>query len=110
MRFDHVAQQVPDIADALRWWQRTVPGSWIVYEDDTWGLLDAHGTRLAFVMADQHPNHVAWRVADDEFERLAAEHDAEVAGHRDGSRSFYLQAPGGQSVEVIAYADGSLDG
>lgn len=103
MEFDHVAQQVPDIAAALAWWQRTVPGSTVLHQNDTWGLLEANGCKLAFVMADQHPSHLSWRVSGAELERLAAEHGAEIASHRDGTRSFYLDAPGGQSVEIISY-------
>lgn len=105
MRFDHAAQQVPDIAAALAWWQRAVPGARVLHQDDTWGLLDAGGVQLAFVLADEHPDHLAWRVSPSELERLAAEHGASPAPHRDGTRSFYLEAPGGKSVEIIAYPD-----
>ncbi len=103
MRFDHVAQQVPDIAAALAWWSRIVPGARVLYADETWGLLEAGGAKLAFVMAEQHPNHLAFEVSGAELDRQATEHDVEIHGHRDGSRSFYLDAPGGQRVEVIAY-------
>jgi catechol 2,3-dioxygenase-like lactoylglutathione lyase family enzyme len=105
VQFDHVAQPVPDIAAALAWWQRTVPGTRVLYADDTWGLIEAGGARLAFVMADQHPQHLAFKVSAEELERLAAEHGAPLAVHRDGSRSFYLEAPGDARVEVIAYPD-----
>ena len=105
MQFDHVAQQVSDIRAALDWWQRMIPGATVVYADDTWALIEAAGARLAFVMADEHPDHLAFKVAPGELERLAAEHAASIATHRDGSRSFYLDAPGGKGVEVIAYAD-----
>ena len=105
MQFDHVAQPVPDIAAALAWWQRMVPGARVLYADDTWGLLEAGGARLAFVMADQHPYHLAFKVSAEELERLAAEHGAQIAVHRDDSRSFYLDAPGDARVEVIAYPD-----
>ncbi len=105
VQFDHVAQQVPDIAEALDWWRRTVPGATVLYQDETWGLIEAGGTRLAFVMAEEHPNHVAWRVSGADLERLADEHDAQIDAHRDGTRGFYLTAPGGQAVEVIAGQD-----
>lgn len=105
MHFDHVAQQVPDISAALEWWQRVVPGARVLYADETWGLLEAGGAKLAFVMADQHPDHLAFRVSEDELERMAAEHGTAIALHRDASRSFYLDAPGGHSVEVIAYPE-----
>ena len=105
MQFDHVAQQVPDIAAALEWWASVVPGARVLYADETWGLLEAGGAKLAFVMADEHPNHLAFKVSGAELERLAGVHGLAVSGHRDGSRSFYLDAPGGQGVEIIAYPD-----
>jgi hypothetical protein len=105
VNFDHVAQQVPDIGEALDWWQRMVPGARVLYADETWGLLEAGGARLAFVSPREHPDHLAFKVSGDELERLAAEHAVAIAVHRDGSRSFYLDAPGGKGLEVIAYAD-----
>ncbi len=105
VQFDHVAQPVPDIAAALEWWQRMVPGASVLFADDSWGLLEAGGARLAFVMADQHPHHLAFKVSAEELERLAAEHGAVIAVHRDASRSFYLETPGDARVEVIAYPD-----
>lgn len=105
MQFDHVALLVPDIAAALDWWQRAVPGARIVYADDSWGLLEAGGARLAFVTEGEHPQHVAFKVSGSELERLAAGHNTDVALHRDGSRSFYLDAPGDGRLEVIAYPD-----
>jgi hypothetical protein len=105
VQFDHVAQQVSDVRAALEWWQRMVPGATVLYADDTWGLLEAGGARLAFVMADEHPDHLAFKVSGEELERLAAEHGAEIAVHRDQSRSFYVDAPGGHGVELIAYPD-----
>jgi hypothetical protein len=107
MRFDHVAQQVPDIAEAVDWYLGSVPGTVVLHQDDTWALLEAAGARLALVVADQHPNHVAWRVGPGELERLAAEHGAVVTTHRDRTRGFYVEAPGGQWIEIIAYPDGS---
>jgi catechol 2,3-dioxygenase-like lactoylglutathione lyase family enzyme len=105
VQFDHVAIRVPDVAAALEWWQRTVPGSEVLYADETWGLLQAGGAKLALVIAEQHPDHLAFKVSDAELERLASEHDAAIATHRDASRSFYVEAPGDHRVEVIAYPD-----
>jgi len=105
VQFDHVAQQVPDIAAALDWWLATVPGAAVLYADETWGLLEAGGARIAFVTAEQHPDHLAYKVSGAELDRLAAHNGASVDTHRDGSRSFYLSAPGDHRVEVIAYPD-----
>lgn len=103
VRFDHVAQQVPDIGEAVAWWRDTFPGVRVLHEDPTWALIEACGLKLAFVLADQHPGHLAWRVDEAELERLASDGDHEIRAHRDGSRSFYVEGPGGQAVEVIAY-------
>jgi catechol 2,3-dioxygenase-like lactoylglutathione lyase family enzyme len=105
VQFDHVALQVPDVSAALAWWRRTVPGTEVLYADETWGLLEAGGARIALVVAEEHPDHLAYKVSGSELERLAAEHGRAIAPHRDGSRSFYLDAPGDHRVEIIAYPD-----
>jgi catechol 2,3-dioxygenase-like lactoylglutathione lyase family enzyme len=101
--FDHAAQIVPDIAEAIAWYRELLPSAVVLYQDASWGFLEAGGVKLAFVTKDQHPNHLAWRVTDEELERLAERHSEVIKPHRDGTRSFYLQAPGGQAVEIIAY-------
>lgn len=105
MRFDHVAQQVPDIAEAVAWQVEAVPGSRVLHQDATWALVDSAGVKLAFVLPDQHPPHIAYRVTDEELERLATRHGAAIARHRDATRSFYLQGPGGLQTEIISYPE-----
>lgn len=105
MRFDHIAQQVPDIAEAIEWQQTTVPGTIVLHQDATWGLVESGGARLAFVLADQHPSHLAFRVDEDELERLAAANQVPIATHRDATRSIYLVGPGSLQTEIISYPD-----
>ena len=105
--FDHIAQVVPDIAGAVDWYRRTLSGVTVVYQDESWAFIEAGGVKLAFVVQDQHPGHLAWRVPDAELTRLAAVHGKEISPHRDGTRSFYLDAPGGASIEIISY-EGSV--
>ena len=101
--FDHVAQVVPNIAEAVAWYRENLPHIHVLYQDDTWAFVEAGGVKLAFVVRDQHPGHIAWRVSLPELERLASHHGKEIKPHRDGTKSFYLDAPGGQSIEIIAY-------
>jgi hypothetical protein len=101
-RFDHIAQQVPDIAEAVAWYQQALPGVQVLYQDTSWAFIEANGVRLAFVLRDQHPNHLAWRVSEAELEELAQKWDKPIADHRDKTRSFYLEAPGGQWIEIIS--------
>jgi hypothetical protein len=103
VRFDHVAQQVPDIAEAVAWQVRTVPASTVLHQDPTWALVESAGVRMAFVLPGQHPPHVAFRVSDEELEALAAEHGAPIATHRDATRSIYLEGPGSLATEIISY-------
>lgn len=103
MRFDHVAHQVPDIAEAIAWWRGTVGEAEVLYQDDSWGLIEAGGLRMAFVMADEHPGHVAFSVSPERLDELAQRHGCAPAVHRDGSRSFYVDGPGETGVEIISY-------
>ena len=105
MKFDHVAQEVPDIAEAIDWQLRTIPGTTVLYQDPTWALVESGGARLAFVTPGQHPNHLAYRVDADELERLAAENGVEIATHRDATRSIYLHGPGALATEIITYPE-----
>ena len=109
MEFDHVAQEVPDIAEAVEWQRRTVPGTTVVHQDPTWALVDSGGAKLAFVLPGQHPSHLAYRVDAAELERLAAEHGLEIATHRDATRSIYLQGPGSLATEIITYPERAAD-
>ena len=105
MQFDHVAHQVPDIAHAVAWWRRTIPATKVLYQDDTWAMIEAGGAKIALVTPEQHPDHMAWRVSGAELEELADRYEMEIHTHRDGSRSFYLEAPGEQPIELIAYPE-----
>jgi len=102
-QFDHVAQQVPDVSAAVEWYHRTVPGCRVLYQDPPWAFVEADGLRLAFIRQGDHPDHVGFRVSPPELERLAALHGKTIRPHRDGSRSFYLDAPGGRWIEFITY-------
>lgn len=102
-QFDHVAQVVPNIVEAVAWYQETLPNVTVLYQDDTWAFIQVGTIKLAFVVRDQHPGHLAWRVSEPELNRLATRHSKEIKPHRDGTKSFYLEAPGGQAIEIISY-------
>jgi catechol 2,3-dioxygenase-like lactoylglutathione lyase family enzyme len=103
LSFDHVAQQVPDIGQAIDWYRRVVPGCRVLYQDATWGFIETAGVRLALIRQGDHPDHVAWRVSAEELERLAAEQGQTIRTHRDQSRSIYIAAPGGHWIEFITF-------
>ena len=100
--FDHIAQQVPNIAEAVQWYQEHIPGTRVLFQDSTWAFIDAGGAKIAFVVKSEHPPHLAWRVSAEELERLAIEYGKEIDVHRDKTRSFYLDGPGGNAIEIIS--------
>ncbi len=104
--FDHIAQVVPDIAAAVSFYTELVPGSTVLYQDATWAFVEAGGVKLAFVVRDEHPGHLAWRVSRDELIRQAVKYGKETKLHRDGTESFYIDGPCGQHIEIITF-DGS---
>ena len=106
--FDHVAHQVPDVAAAVAWYQKTIPGCRVLYQDASWGFIEAAGVKLALVQGERHPEHIGWQVSEPELERLAAEHGVKICNHRDGTRGLYVQAPGGHWIEFIAYPPESV--
>lgn len=106
MRFDHIAQQVPDIAAAVDWQRALIPETRVLHQDPTWALVDSGGAKIAFVLPEQHPSHIAYRVDAGRLEEMAAAHGRDIATHRDATRSIYLDGPGDLSVEIIAYPEG----
>ncbi len=103
LAFDHVAQQVPDVPDAVTWFQATLPDCRVLYQDPTWAFLEAGGVKLALIQQGHHPDHIAWRVSESELARLAAAHGQNIRTHRDRTRSIYVEAPGGRWIEFITY-------
>ena len=99
--FDHAAQVVPDIAEAVAWYRRTLPNTRVIHQDATWAFIEAGGAKIAFVVKDQHPGHLAWRVDEATLKNMAREHGKEIKSHRDRTRSFYVETPGGQAIEII---------
>ena len=101
--FDHIAMVVPDISEAVAWYKSTFPSSESLYEDISWAFLEVNGVRIALVLKDEHPGHIAWKVSEEKLNELAEQHCQTIALHRDGTKSFYLKAPGGNSIEIITF-------
>ena len=89
----HVAIQVEDIARAVYWYQEKFQVE-VIYQDDSWAMLRFKNIDLALVMPGQHPPHIA-------IESQTAEQFGELALHRDGTRSIYINDPEGNVLEVM---------
>jgi catechol 2,3-dioxygenase-like lactoylglutathione lyase family enzyme len=90
---DHVAISVINIKATVDWYTHQFDCA-VKYQDETWALLEFANIRVAFVLPEQHPPHVA--VLGDPAAY------GQPKTHRDGTRSVYLQDPSGNNVEILA--------
>jgi hypothetical protein len=82
------------LAWAVRWYTGTFKCD-VRYQDETWALLAFDNVRLALVIPEQHPAHIG--LVSGHAERFGA-----LKTHRDGTRSCYVEDPGGNAVEILA--------
>jgi catechol 2,3-dioxygenase-like lactoylglutathione lyase family enzyme len=92
-RIDHFAIAVDEIDGAVAWYTRQFR-SRVVYQDDTWALLEFANVKLAFVVPTQHPPHIGFLSPE------AAKH-GKLEHHRDGTRSVYISDPWGNRIELL---------
>jgi catechol 2,3-dioxygenase-like lactoylglutathione lyase family enzyme len=101
----HIAIPVTDIAAAVEFYTARFRVA-VDYQDDSWALLRFANTKLALVIPDQHPPHIAVERADLEADAHA---DARpIATHRDGTRSLYIEDPWSNVIELLE-TDGATD-
>ncbi|MGD7037475.1 VOC family protein [Methylotuvimicrobium buryatense] len=89
----HIAVQVGNIKETSEWY-KTQYDVKVVYEDETWALLQFSNVALALVLPNQHPPHFAI-VSEN------ADHYGTLNTHRDGTASVYIQDPAGNHIEMI---------
>ena len=92
MKIDHIALQVNDIKESVEYYKNY--GSRVLYQDDTWALLNYDNISLALVLPNMHPPHIA-------FEKTNAEDYGKLKKHRDGTSSVYINDPSNNSVEIL---------
>lgn len=98
MKFDHVAVSVSDIARSVEWYKMSL-GAKVLYQDETWAFLEAGGVKIALVLPDQHPGHLAFNIGPNP----SPDFMKHAKAHRDGSRAHYVVDPDGNSIEWIHY-------
>lgn len=106
-QFDHVAFVVKNVAEAVSFYSATFQDVEVLYLDESWAFISVGGAKIAFVIAEQHPPHLAMRIDDrSSFETAAMKHGKKISVHRDLSESFYFEDPSGNVVEVMFYPPG----
>jgi catechol 2,3-dioxygenase-like lactoylglutathione lyase family enzyme len=91
----HAAIRVTDVKETVEWYTQRFRCT-VEYQDATWAMLAFDNVRLAFVIAEQHPPHIAIVGDPSRF--------GEPNTHRDGTSSVYLKDPDGNNVEVMGFA------
>ena len=98
MIFDHVALVSKDIKLSIEWYVKNWNAK-IIYQDDTWALIEMGKTKIAFVSPHQHPSHICFEVDDDFIMKKLDKNTFKP--HRDGSSSCYLRDPDGNFLEFL---------
>ena len=95
-QIDHIAIPVrSDELDTTVDFYLTNFGCSVIYRDDTWAFLRFDNIKLAFVVPNEHPPHLA-------FVSARAEEFGQLKTHRDGTRSVYISDPSDNTIEIMA--------
>ena len=94
-KIDHIALRVDNIAESVAYYLSEFK-CMIIYQDDTWAFLQFDNIKLALVIEDEHPYHIAFETDDKGVLNGTL--------HRDGSISKYIKDPSGNTIELIKYS------
>merc|ERR1712224_436859 len=92
-KIHHIAIEVKNIKEAISWYKNHTECK-VVYEDETWAMLEYSNISLAFVLPNMHPPHIA-------FAKDNASDYGELKKHRDGTSSIYVKDPSNNFVEML---------
>ena len=70
----------------------------ILHCDESWGYLQFDNIKLALVLKDEHPPHIAFEV-----DKMDDDWPMKGKLHRDGSISKYIDDPSGNKIELVKY-------
>lgn len=92
---DHLAICTDDISQSVDWYVENFNCN-ILYQDDSWAMLEFENIKLALVLSEQHPLHFA--IVKDNIKSYGT-----PIKHRDGSVSVYIKDHSGNTIEIIKY-------
>ena len=94
-KIDHIAIQTKNIDDSVTWFLKKFKCS-VIYQDDSWAMLEFKNMKLALVLPDQHPPHIAISCVDIEEQGKPGKHRAE-------SEFLYIKDINENVFELIRY-------
>ena len=92
-KIHHIAIEVNNIIESIEWYQEQ-SNCTIAFVDETWALLEYDNIKLALVLPNQHPSHLA-------FEKNNAIDYGKLKTHRDGTKSVYIKDPSNNTIEIL---------
>ncbi|WP_116964166.1 VOC family protein [Fastidiosibacter lacustris] len=92
-KIDHVAIVVEDLDTTVQWYLAHFKAK-LIYQDKTWAMLEFANIKLAFVISNEHPAHIAFISKD-------AKRYGKLKRHRDDTYSCYIKDPSGNVVEIV---------
>jgi catechol 2,3-dioxygenase-like lactoylglutathione lyase family enzyme len=100
VKFHHVAIQVSDIKQSIAWYTERFADLSVEYSDETWAIMNICGVRLALVMPNQHPRHIAFQTEIKDIHEDFM--NKKMKKHRDGTKSLYVSDPDGNIIEILS--------
>jgi len=100
MKFHHIAFETSDIQRSIDWYKKTW-NAHLLYQDETWALIEISGMKIAFVIPGHHPPHIGFEVDKHFFEENVQNLDFKF--HRDGSKYCYIKDPDSNVIEVLSW-------
>jgi len=103
---DHIAIQVNNIKESVDFYVENFESE-IIHQDDTWAFLQFGNIKMALVVEDEHPYHIAFEIdgLDSKMGKLPYGNRKNWKYHRDGSISRYISDPSGNKNELIWYME-----
>ena len=92
---DHLAVCTDNITKSVAWYKDNFLCG-ILYQDDSWAMLEFENIKLTLVLPEQHPFHFA--ILKDDVEKYGV-----PITHRDGSVSVYIKDRSGNNIEILRY-------
>ena len=95
-KIDNIALQVDDVNKSVEWYVEKYECE-VLYNDDTWALLQFDNIKVALVVEEEHPFHIAFEIDGLDGEGKNWKY------RRDNSISRYIEDPSGNKIELIWY-------
>ena len=102
MNFDHVALVSKNIKNSIMWYVNNWKAN-ILYQDETWGLIEIGSAKIAFVTKNEHPAHICFEIDDKFIDKNLNKKTFKT--HRDGSSSCYIKDIDDNFIEFLFWPE-----